>query len=148
MKRAHDYTLIESSIGGDPAIVVIDAAIDFLGEYLGYAWNVRVWIQCEEVRPNGLPTTEELPKIEKAEDQISQALEANGHSVFFARTTARGKRVLIYRAQNAELADAALQRAIAEGTQAREWSYQIDVDPEFELIEPELSLLASAVRKH
>lgn len=148
MKRANDYTLIETSIGGDPAIVVIDAAIDFLGEHLGYTWNVRVWIQCEEVRPNGLPTAEELPRIEKAEDQISRALEADGNSIFFARMTARGERVLIYRAQNAELANAALQRAIAEGAQAREWSYQIDADPAFGLIEPELSLLASAGRKH
>lgn len=148
MKRTHDFTLIESSIGNDPAIVVIDAAINVMGEYSGYTWNVRVWIQCEEVRPNGLPTPGELPNVERVEDQISRALEADGHTVFFARMTARGERVLMYRSQNAELANAALQRVIAEGSQAREWSYQIDADPEFELIEPELSLLDSAVRKH
>lgn len=134
------YTLISTSLDGDPAIVVVNSALRMFRERQAYCWHLRIRIDCEHVRDDGLPTDEELPRLEAEEDRIMAGVVCD-NAMFLARITWRGHRDLLFRVRDPGETDRMLQHLIARDTQSREWDYRMEEDPEWALARPELDLL-------
>lgn len=134
------YTLINTSRGDDPAVVVVNSALrDFHGRD-AYPWHLLLTIDCKFVGTNGMPTSAEIGVLNALEDKISFALLGRENAVFLARVTCHGQRELAYRVRNPETAQNELQRLI--GTeQVREWEYRMEHDPSWGLGKAELDLV-------
>lgn len=135
------YTLINTSRGRDPAVVVVNSALRAFKNRDAFSWHLKLNITCEGVGENGMPTNHEVEILNQLEEEISQALQVKENSLFLARITCRGTRDLLYRAHDPEIANEALQKLIAANTQSREWEYRIEEDPDWLLAQPELNLL-------
>ncbi|WP_312236037.1 DUF695 domain-containing protein [Stenotrophomonas sp.] len=135
------YSLIETSIGSDPAIVVVNSTLlTFTGHY-AFPWHLRIGVICKLQGVNGMPTTEEVEALARLEEKIAPALEVDCNAIFLARITARGERVLLYRVHDPEKADEALQLLISTPDTVRQWEYQMEYDVGWMLAKPELDLL-------
>ena len=135
------YTLINTSRGSDPAVVVVNSALRaFEGREI-FPWHLKLTMDCKMVGANGMPTAQETAALEQLEDEIAKSILTTENAVFLARITCRGQRELVYRAQDPEAANDALQRLAASPSPVREWDYRMEHDPEWTLAEPELKLL-------
>lgn len=135
------YSLIETSIGGDPAIVVVNSTLLTFTGHDAFPWHLRIGVNCKLQGVNGMPTKEEVEALARLEEKISPALEVAHNAIFLARITARGERVLLYRVHDREKADEALQLLISTPDTVREWEYQMEYDVGWMLAKPELDLL-------
>lgn len=135
------YTLINTSIGKDPAVVVIDSALRTFEDRGAFPWHLKLNIDCKFLGENGMPTTDEIKILEQLETEVSTALQNESNALFLARITCRGTRDLLYRVRDPEVASAALQELIAADSQLREWEYYMEQDSGWELAQPELKLL-------
>lgn len=135
------YTLINTSRGNDPAVVVVNSALRTFKNRDAFSWHLKLNITCEIVGKNGMPTNREAEILNQLEEEISKALQIKDNALFLARITCRGTRDLLYRAHDPEIANEALQKLIAANSQSREWEYRIEQDPDWLLAQPELKLL-------
>lgn len=135
------YSLIETSIGSDPAIVVINSTLLTFTGHDAFPWHLRIGVNCELQGAKGMPTKEEVEALARLEERIAPALEVDQNAVFLARITARGERVLLYRVHDPEKANEALQLLISTPDTVRELEYQLEYDADWMLAKPELALL-------
>lgn len=135
------YSLINTSKGQDPAVVVVNTALRAFKDRETFPWHLYLTVECKFLAQNGMPTKEELIVIERFEDKVTQALENNGNAIFLARVTCRGERELIYRVHDPDVADSFLQALVEEPSHEREWQYRMEHDSGWALAQPELALL-------
>ncbi|MBK0011262.1 DUF695 domain-containing protein [Stenotrophomonas sp. S41] len=135
------YALINTTLGEDPAVVVVNTALRSFAGREAFPWHLRIGIACRELGDNGMPTPEELEVVTRLEGQLESSVEADGNAVFLARITARGERVLLYRVHDPEEANDRLQELLAAPAQLREWEFQMEYDLDWALAQPELDLL-------
>ncbi len=135
------YSLIETSIGSDPAIVVVNSTLLTFTGHDAFPWHLRIGVNYKLQGVNGMPTKEEVEALARLEEKIAPALELDHNAIFLARITARGERVLLYRVHNPEKADEALQLLISTADTVRQWEYQMEYDVGWMLAKPELDLL-------
>ena len=135
------YTLINTSKGNDPAVVVVNSALRAFANREDFPWHLRLTISCEGVGANGMPTSHEVEILNSLEDEISSALQTRENALFLARITCRGERDLLYRVHDPKAADEVLQQRISANSQPREWEYSMEQDSGWELAQPELKLL-------
>ena len=135
------YTLIETSRGDDPAIVVVNSALRMFDQRQRFAWHLSVTVTCKNLGQGGMPTSEEGLVLYQLEDLISESLLKGDNAVFLARVTCRGHRELAYRVGDPEIANTALQRLVSAPFALREWEYRLEYDEPWELAKPELQLL-------
>ncbi|WP_445979088.1 DUF695 domain-containing protein [Stenotrophomonas muris] len=135
------YTLIDTSIGNDPAVVVVNSALRNFKDLAAFPWHLRICIDCKIQDKNGMPTTEETEALHKLEVSVATPLQATHNAIFLARITARKQRVLLYRVHDPEAANDILQTLSKEDTPLREWEYEMEHDAAWELAKPELHLL-------
>ena len=135
------YTLFNTSIGDDPAVVVVNSALRFFEDRPAFPWHLRISVDCKSLGANGMPTSEESDALYRLEDSISEPLQATKNAIFLARITARGERVLLYRVHDPEEANETLQTLITTPSPLREWDYNMAHDLEWDLAKPELTLM-------
>lgn len=135
------YTLINTSRGKDPAVVVINSALRAFEDREAFPWHLKLNIACKFIGANGMPTTQEVEILQCLEDEISSVLQAGKNAIFLARITCRGERDLLYRVHDPEAANDVLQQLVSAPSQLREWEYRIEQDADWELAQPELRLL-------
>lgn len=140
------YTLINTSIGDDPAVVVVNSALQNFDQRQGFPWHLRISIDCVSLGSNGMPTSEEADTLNQLEDSIAASLQADENAIFLARITARGERALLYRVQDPEKANKILQTLTSASSTLREWDYRMEHDSGWELARPELQLLEHDAR--
>ncbi|GAB2498518.1 DUF695 domain-containing protein [Arenimonas alkanexedens] len=140
------YTVINTTIGKDPAVVVVNSALRAFRDYDAFPWHLRIGIECKDLGANGMPTNEEGKALHLLEDEITRPLQANNNAIFLARITARGERVLLFRVSNPETASDTLQALASESLPLREWDYHMEQDVTWELARPELQLLGKDPR--
>jgi Family of unknown function (DUF695) len=135
------YTLIETSRGEHPAIVVINSALRrFAGRPL-FPWHLKLDIKCQLLADNGMPTAEETRILYEFEDRVSALLEARQNVIFLSRVTCQGTRELSYRVHDPKAANDNLQQLLAESDPIREWEYRMEEDPSWQLAKAELGLI-------
>lgn len=135
------YTLINTSKGSDPAVVVVNTALRTFHARGSFPWHLTITIDCKFLGLKGMPTTEEVKALNRLEDELSPSIEDKQNAVFLARVTCRGRRELIYRVHDPEKASNLLEGLISAPTQLREWEYQMEQDPGWDLAQKELTLL-------
>lgn len=140
------YTLINTSKGVDPAVVVVNSALRTFDARNSFPWHLKIGIDCKLIGINGMPTDEEGEALQCLEEAISKPLQLTHNAIFLARITCRGERVLLFRVQDPEIANDLLQSLVSEASQLREWDYRMEHDPGWELAQPELQLLESDPR--
>ncbi|WP_311193835.1 DUF695 domain-containing protein [Stenotrophomonas oahuensis] len=138
------YTLVQTSIGENPAVVVVNSALRRYSGRAGYPWHLRVTIECASLGDNQMPTNGEQQVIDVLGDEILASVSVDQNAIFLARVTALGERVILCRVADPELANSALQRLISLGENSREWSFWMEKDEDWELARPELELLERA----
>ncbi len=134
------YALVDTALGDDPAVVVVNPALRSFAGREAFPWHLRIGIACRELGDNGMPTPEELEVVTRLEGQLESSIGADGNAVFLARITARGERVLLYRVHDPEQANDRLQQLLAAPAQLREWEFQMEYDRDWALAQPELDL--------
>ncbi|KRA74389.1 hypothetical protein ASD78_12980 [Lysobacter sp. Root667] len=134
------YTLINTSIGDDPAVVTVNSALRRFEARGRFPWHLKISIDCESQGANGMPTAEEGDVLNHFEDSLSEPLLADQNAVFLARITARGQRLLLYRVHAPETANETLQ-AFCAPEPPREWDFVMEHDADWALAQPELRLL-------
>lgn len=140
------YTLINTSKGKDPAVVVVNSALRTFDARSLFLWHLRIGIACKVVGNNGMPTAEECQVLECLEGTISKPLQLQQNALFLARITCQRERSLLFRVQDPEIASELLQSLVSEASPLREWDYRMEHDPDWELAQPELRLLESDPR--
>ena len=138
------YSLIDTHLGDDPAVLVINSALPGFSGKGQFPWHLRVIVQCRLQGDNGMPTTEEMKILRSLEETIEPALEAQGNAIFLARITSRGERVFLYRVHDPEEANDTLQRLMSTPEPIREWEYHMEYDLEWDFAKPELDLLSES----
>ncbi|WP_421567745.1 DUF695 domain-containing protein [Stenotrophomonas sp. PD6] len=138
------YSLFETYIGSDPAIVVVNSALLQFAERKDFPWHLRIGVHCAMQGENGMPTAEEVDSLSHLERLIEPAIQSDDNAIFLARITARGERVLLYRVRNPERANETLQALISVSEPLREWEYQMEHDADWLLAQPELELVIQA----
>lgn len=135
------FSLVETSKGDDPAIVVVNGALrEFACKY-SYAWHLRITVECRDLGERGMPSPEEVAVLEKLESRVSESLGKDENAIFLARITCRGERDLIFRVRDPDVADSFLQMLVNEQPPLRELNYFMEQDPKWDLAQPELDLL-------
>jgi hypothetical protein len=137
---APHYSLIETSRGEDPAIVVVNSALRLFTHRDQFPWHLEVSIQCKLLGDKGMPTPQENQVLYQLEDALEGHLRVGENAVFLARVTCRGKRELSYRVRAPKIADDHLSRLVSELT-SREWEYRMEHDAQWKLAAPVLELL-------
>jgi hypothetical protein len=138
------YTLINTSIGNDPAVVVVNSSLRSHKNRGEFPWHLKICIDCKFLASRGMPTPAEVDALNKLEEIISTPLQDEKNAILLARVTARGQRTLIYRVRDPDAANETLQNIISSPEQLREWSYQVEKDADWALAKPELDLLTSS----
>ena len=138
---APHYTLIETSKGHDPAIVVVNSALRTFQHRDRFPWHLNVRITCQLLGDNGMPTSEENQVLYKLEDEIFEQLLLKENAIFLSRVTCRGERELAYRVHDPKTAANLLSRLVANTDQLRQWGYRMEYDLDWVLAKPELALL-------
>ena len=135
------FTLINTSIGDDPAVVVVNSALRTFKDREDFPWHLRVSIECKLRGANGMQTNKESEALQQLEDSIEAPLKTDQNAIFLARITARSERVLLYRIHDPDAANDALQSLVSTASPLREWDYQMEYDIGWDLAQPELHLL-------
>jgi hypothetical protein len=138
------YTLINTTKGVSPAVVVVNSALIKFGHRTAFPWHVKVAIDCEELGANGMPTSNESLFLVQVEEDISAALNVGIDALFLARVTCRRQRELLYRAHDGALANAALSSLSSNANPLRHWAYEIHEDTSWAMATPELTLVERA----
>src|SRR5688572_3441285 len=107
------YTLIKTSRGDDPAIVVVNSALRMFDQRERFPWHLTLTIKAKSLELNGMPTSDENAVLYQVEDQISGRLLGGDNAVFLARVTCQGQRELAYRVADPEIADERLQELVS-----------------------------------
>lgn len=135
------YSLINTSRGSDPAVVVVNSALRAFEDREAFPWHLKIAIACKLIGANGMPTVEEIEVLNRLEDKVSKLLQSKNNALFLARITCRGERGLVYRVNDPEVASKTLEKLISAPSQLREWEYRMEQDLHWELAQPELKLL-------
>jgi len=135
------YTLINTSRGAAPAVVVVNSALRNFSGRATFPWHLVVVISCRDVAQHGMPTASEAAILNRLEDALSRVLCRNDNAIFLARITCSGSRDLLYRIHDPELASSQLQQLLSSPVSQREWEYRLEEDMAWYLAEPELRLL-------
>jgi hypothetical protein len=135
------YTLIETSRGEHPAVVVINSALRSFDGRLLFSWHLKLDIKCQLLADNGMPTAEETRILYDFEDRLSALLDAQRNAIFLSRVTCQGTRELSYRVHNPKAANNKLRQLLAKPAPIREWEYRMEEDPSWQLAKAELGLI-------
>lgn len=140
------YTLINTSKGNDPAVVVVNTALRNFKHREAFPWHLRLTIECKAITHNGMPTSEEIATLEHFEDEMTNALQRDDNATFLARVTCQGEREIIYRVHDPEIANHFLQSLAENPLPLREWDYRMEHDSDWALAQPEMQLIEHDVR--
>jgi hypothetical protein len=138
------YTLFNTSRAELPAIVVVNAALRDFPHHEVFPWHLSVLIDPIDFADQGMPTRNECQVLDAVGDLIEDAVLATRNAIFLARETWNGRRQLLYRVNDPEVAAGALRSLIDRGGQQREWEFRMEEDFEWAHAAPYLSLFDSA----
>jgi hypothetical protein len=135
------YTLIRTSRGTDPAVVVVNSALRNFSDWATFPWHLVVVISCRDVAQHGMPTASEVAILNRLEDSLSRVICRDDNALFLARITCSGSRELLFRIHDPEIASSQLGQLLSCPESQREWEYRLEEDMTWHLAEPELRLL-------
>jgi|SRR5687767_2613492 len=139
-----DYSLFDTSRDDLPAVVVVNAALRGFAHRDLFPWHLSVLITPHAMAEHGMPTREECVVLDAVDEEIEAVVTGDRNALFLARETWNGRRQLLFRVHDPEVADGSLQQLISRGSQQREWEFQMEHDATWSFGEPYFSLLVRA----
>jgi len=137
--------IVEFIQDGMPSVAAINYALKVFQPKEVFAWHLSIMIALEQLADNGMPTPKECEILDTFGDlldiKIKGADPKKPNALFFGRITWNETRELIWRVYDAEIANAYLQKIIADGLPPRPFNYRIDPDGEWKLAEWALNAL-------
>lgn len=146
-----DNAITQTVRDGRPEVLVINRGMRDLTRPDIFPWNLSISVQVLKADANGMPTDAELGPVNDTSDAITEFVLANKteggapNILFLAHSTWNGRRELVFRVHDPDLALALLADKTWEKWK-REWEFQLVEDPEWRLGRPILSLLANEQR--
>jgi hypothetical protein len=146
-----DNAITQTVRDGRPEVLVINRAMRDLMRPDVFPWHLSISIQVLAGDANGMPTEKELGPVNETSDAVTAFVLTNQtesgapNILFLGQSTWNGKRELLFRVHNPDLALALLTDKTWEKWK-REWEFQLVQDPEWRLGRPILSLLANEPR--
>jgi hypothetical protein len=122
------YSLFDTSRDGLPAVVVVNAVLREFGHRDVFPWHLSVIIDALELADHGMPTRDEYLILDALGDLIDDAVLKTRNAMFLARETWNGRRQLLYRVNDPEVAVAELQGLLDRGGHKREWEFRMEDD--------------------
>lgn len=138
------YSLFDTSREELPAVVVVNSALRQFLRRDFFPWHLSVLITPRALAEHGMPTREEYAILDRVCDEVDVAVTDDGNALFLARETWNGRRQLLFRVHDPEVADSSLQRLISRSSPQREWEFLMEHDAAWSFSEPYFSLLQGA----
>jgi hypothetical protein len=138
------YSHFNTSRGDLPAVVGVNAALREFKHRDLFPWHLSVLITPQALAEQGMPTGEECLVLDAVDDEIEAVVTGDRNAFFLARETWNGRRQLLFRVHDPEVADRFLQQLISRGSQQREWEFLMEYDAYWSFAAPYLSLFTSA----
>jgi hypothetical protein len=139
------YTLIDTSRGEHPAVVVVNSALRSFNNRQLFPWHLKIEVAWQWVGSNGMPTQEEGKLLYALEDLLASQLGAQRAVLFVSRITCKAVREISFRVSDPKSANEVLQLEINKPA-IRAWEYRMEEDPEWKLASPELNLIDKDTR--
>jgi hypothetical protein len=124
------YTLFNATRDGLPEVISVNDALLAFERIDIFRWHLRISIDAIELADSGMPTERESAILFEFGDRFETGLEGD-NALFLARSTWNGMRTLYYQVYDPEMANAFLQRILAEKPATRPWDFRMQDDPEW-----------------
>ena len=134
-----EYQIIEFKQENLPGIGVINLSLIEFEPKEVFSWHCSIMIDFENLIENGMPSNEDVLKVENFEDYLDENIKGENkdkpNALFLGRITWNKTRELIWRVFNPELTNALLDKIIKEENYPFQFDYRIDDDAEWKLAE-------------
>jgi hypothetical protein len=131
------YQIIEFEQENLPGIGVINSNLACFEPKEVFSWHCSIMINFENFIENGMPTNEDVSKVEKFEDFLNENIKGiekdKPNALFLARITWNETRELIWRVYDAELVNDFLEKIVEEKKYLFEFDYRIEDDKDWDL---------------
>lgn len=132
-----EYQIIEFKQKGFLGIGVINLSLVKFEPKEVFSWHCSIMIDFENFIENGMPTNEDVLKVEKFEDYLDENIKGENkekpNALFLGRITWNKTRELIWRVFDPELTNEFLNKIIEEKNYPFQFDYRIDDDEEWKL---------------
>lgn len=132
------YATLTAEEDGLPAVMVVNANLVDWDPKVVFAWNLSLLFTLKEIK-NGLPSKEEKARLYEFEDSLAPSLKGDPgqpNALWLATRNWNGRRELIYRVHNPELANEVMTQICRENTTPNPLHYEMTHDPEWRAAEP------------
>lgn len=132
------YTLFNSKRDGLPEAIVVNKALLAFRHTKTFPWYLCITLEVNELVENGMPSLEESELLFTIGDVIESTVlkgrtdQGAENAMFLARSTWNEVRELMFQVHDPEITHSELQRLLQGREWAREWSYRMEDDPEWE----------------
>jgi hypothetical protein len=126
------HTLIEFRQRNLPGFATVNGALKEFEPKAVFSWQLSVLIAYDDKVADQLPSADEQGLLHSFEDRLDLLLKQNSDVLFVARVTHDGRREIVWRTRNPEVADSVLRDMLREKSYPREFDYRIDHDPAWE----------------
>ncbi|MFN8254961.1 MAG: DUF695 domain-containing protein [Bacteroidales bacterium] len=102
-----------------------------------FAWHCSIWINLENSKKNGMPTTKETEIIKNFSDKLDKKIKGEDkekpNALFLAKITWNESCEIIWRVFDPEITNIFLKELIDKKEFIRKFDYRIDHDEEWKL---------------
>jgi hypothetical protein len=127
------YTGFEFEVEGQPALAIINADLKKTEDRFDYKYSVFIELVPETVNEFGHPEEAEYEYLVDVEKTMMEYLESQTKTVHVGHTTIYRKREIIFYTQTPEPVENFLEHFLPQV--GREFEFEIEEDPEWELVE-------------
>lgn len=119
-----------------PGIALINRALVGFAPRIVFRWHLSIMFELKDLIDNGMPSLAERAILDPFGDQLGRAIKSDDerpNALFLARVTWNASRELIYRVHDPEPVNDLLQRIVRGRSYPRDFDFQLDDDPDWNL---------------
>lgn len=132
------FISIDYTYEGHPAFAIINDSLRQFEFKDVFGWNLSIVFDLEDVYENGIPSSEEVQVIQDFCEHLGKLFNAGWekpNALFLFREHFDGVSHVVWRVYDSDKVEAVLQKVIAEKQHLREFSYEMEYDEEWKLVE-------------
>ena len=132
------FISIDYTYEGCPAFAIINESLRQFEFKDVFGWNLSIIFDLIDVGENGIPSGEEVQVIQDFCEKLEKLFNAGWekpNALFLFREHCNGESQVVWRVYDSDKVDAVLQKVIEEKKHPREFSYEMEYDEEWKLVE-------------
>jgi Family of unknown function (DUF695) len=126
------YSLLEFRQRDLPGFASINTALKEFEPKLIFSWHLSILFECVDLIDNRLPSPDEQNTLYEFEDKLGHLFKVNSNALFVARVTYDGRRELIWRVHDPEIANSILQKILCTRDYPRQFEYRMEEDQQWQ----------------